>query len=502
VTSPTVPAAPVVGARGGGWPRPPAIAVAGRGRLLQAAVGAVFGAVVGIAIPVAGLRGVAVATGAGLVLVAGMACLSSRAATAFVLAGAGFTYAVDAVQPSGLPALVPALALVALLVGGQRWSTGGERRRFIRASAVIGVYGLVLLASSFVADDRDVTFAVVTEFVQVALVVAALVVLVRDRDGLRAAVWGIVLAGGGVAAISVVQYVTGSYGSSFFGLAHAARMNIVGEIDDFRIAGTLEDPNFFAQMMVVVVPLGIERARNEHHTGARALAAVCASLAGLAMLFTSSRGGLIGLAVGVLLALRLAGATWWSLAAVAVAGAIAGVVLFPNAARRVAELQDISEVSSSESADPALRGRTSEMLAAVLMFRDRPVLGVGAGNYPHRYAEYALPLGLDTREERSAHSMPLNVAAETGVVGVVSFGAVLGLAGARLGTARRRLVQAGFGTDAELVAALRIGFVVFLVCSLPLHLSYPRMVWVLVALALASTSVAAAAIRSDPTVSR
>jgi putative inorganic carbon (hco3(-)) transporter len=485
LTSPLIPADPAWGA-----PR-------------QAVVGLVGGTAAGVGVSVAiaavGLPGLAMATAAVVGLVVLMICLGSRTATAFVLTGAGFTYAVDAVQPSGLPALVPALALVVLLVASQRWSTGADRRRFVGATAFIGTYGLILLASSYVARKADATFAMVTEFVLAALVVTAILVLVRDLDALRAAVGGIIVVGGAVAAVSVGQYATGSYGSTFFGLAHAARMNIVGELDDYRIAGTLEDPNFFAQMMAVVVPLGIERARNERRAGPRSLAVLCTALAGLAVVFTASRGGLIGLAVGVLLSLRLAGLRWRSLAALAVAGAVAGIVLFPNAARRVGELRDITEVSRSESADPALRGRTSEMLAAVLMFRDHPALGVGAGNYPHRYAEYALPLGLDTREERSAHSMPLNVAAETGVVGVAALTAVLGLAFGRLATARRLLAGAGQGTESELVAALRIALVVFLVCSVPLHLSYPRMLWVLVALACATTTVAAAAIpRASP----
>ena len=53
------------------------------------------------------------------------------------------------------------------------------------------------------------------------------------------------------------------------------------------------------------------------------------------------------------------------------------------------------------------------------MWRDHPVLGVGVGNYPIAYARYSLPkwrmaLG-------HAHNYYLNIAAETGLLGLLAY---------------------------------------------------------------------------------
>ena len=95
--------------------------------------------------------------------------------------------------------------------------------------------------------------------------------------------------------------------------------------------------------------------------------------------------------------------------------------------------------AADESTDVSIRGRASEALAAVAMFRDEPLGGVGYGAYDRNYVEYSTPVGLDPRrEERAAHSLYLEIAAELGLVGVVG---AAGAAAVFWGASRRRVVD-------------------------------------------------------------
>jgi O-antigen ligase len=86
--------------------------------------------------------------------------------------------------------------------------------------------------------------------------------------------------------------------------------------------------------------------------------------------------------------------------------------------------------------------------AASNMWRDRPWSGVGFGNYQAAYADYALPkwpvaLG-------HAHNYYLNVAAETGLVGLIAYLVLWGVAFWQIGRATRR-------SDASYFRALALG---------------------------------------------
>src|SRR5206468_863211 len=82
-------------------------------------------------------------------------------------------------------------------------------------------------------------------------------------------------------------------------------------------------------------------------------------------------------------------------------------------------------------------GRLTENRIAVAMFRDRPLLGVGPGRYRERYRDYARRIGNDVRPVREAHSLPLQIAAEQGLIGLLGWmSAALAIAATAL---RRRV---------------------------------------------------------------
>jgi putative inorganic carbon (hco3(-)) transporter len=351
----------------------------------------------------------------------------------------------------------------------------------------IGAYVAVTALSVTWAGDAELAVAatiLLAKDVAVALLVAG---VVRRTGSLRALCWAVVAATTFVAAVTVWQAATGTYGQPYGGLALSDVGNIVVDHDSWRQTGTFGDANFFAQGLLVGVAFALARLRYERDVVLRTAAAVAVALLSTAVVLTYSRGG--GLVLVVLLV--GAGLLLWrprprTVVTVAVPLLVVAVVaLPPGYSERLAVVSGSVADASAPGADVSVRGRVSEVRAGLLMFRDRPLLGVGAGNYPARYQEYARGMGLDPRREpRAAHSLYVEVLAETGVVGAVTLAGVLSLAFARLGVwpfasaaDRRRTDRRS--REAGLAAAT----VAFLLTSVLLHGAFLRILWLLVALA-------------------
>jgi O-antigen ligase len=174
---------------------------------------------------------------------------------------------------------------------------------------------------------------------------------------------------------------------------------------------------------------------------------------------------------------------------------IFGAVLMmamPLLATRVASignvvLQSIGLDSSGfRNADSASRGRVTEMQAAGLMFVNYPLLGVGPGMAPEHYPQYAQLVGGKVRvTTRRSHNLYLQLAAETGVIGLCAFLSTLWVVLYSIDVARRRAEC----NDRELwglVCGLELAVLILLATSLFLHAAYIRYFWLLLALAVAA----------------
>jgi hypothetical protein len=125
------------------------------------------------------------------------------------------------------------------------------------------------------------------------------------------------------------------------------------------------------------------------------------------------------------------------------------------------------------------------------MFTDNPVFGVGIGNFNSRYLQYALQLGVGQNvETQSAHNLYLQVAAERGIVGFLSFVAILYFSFTTLAQARSLFLKQKLTEFANLSTALGIGLVGYLVAALFLHDAYIRYLWLLVGIAASFLPVA------------
>ncbi|MEE9299306.1 MAG: O-antigen ligase family protein [Acidimicrobiia bacterium] len=392
----------------------------------------------------------------------------------------------------GAPSLfTPLVAIIALALAIHALSTGRRPAGGWRAAAAAGSMIAVALASLLFAEDPAGGLKELEALAKDGAVAVLAGMLLFRAHQLRTVTW--ILVGGGftLSVLSVLQFATGSFDLVYGGFAQSAVQNIAGSTDDVRISGPIGDPNFYAQWLVMLVPLAIDRFGDENRGPLRVLAAAAAVLCSVAVVLTFSRGGLIALiAVLGLMALRHP-PRLRTLAGLIAVGVLA-LPLVPNGyVDRVSALTDIGGVDAAT--DPSIRNRGAQFNAAWEMFSSRPLSGVGYGNYIERYNEYARDLGVDlTRKPREAHNLFMETAAETGVPGLIVLGTVFTAAFAALRAGRRRFRAMGDHRADGIGYALAVALIGYLVTSIFLHMAFARLVWLLLGLALAFPSTARA----------
>ena len=360
------------------------------------------------------------------------------------------------------------------------------------------IYGTVIFASSALAADPHLADLRLFEYLKNVFILLLLVNLVTRERTLWGTVWVLIATGAVLGTISCYQVFTGAYDHQFGGFGRIKLAQIVGEVREPRIAGPLSDPNFYAQILVVLIPLALYRVWDESSWRLRAAAAYALAVILLALFFTYSRGGALALGVVLLLAalhkkvgLRYVMITLCLLAPLT-------LMLPERFEGRLGTLHQLlpGDNESVVHLDSALQERKLLMRSAWEMFMDRPLLGVGAGNYTEHYDEYAERIGSTVSsyegfdKPRFPHSLYLEVAAETGLAGLSAFAAIIVSTLLALRSAYRCFMASGNARTAGLVMSLALGFVGYLTTSLFLHGDYMRHFWLLVGLALAAKHIA------------
>lgn len=369
-------------------------------------------------------------------------------------------------------------ALIAIVLAGTLvcWIARRERFALPLELLALAALGLAYAAASVGASDPGAAVAETQDLVSYAAIVTLLMLLIDTPAWLRRALWAVVLGVGVLALIAIFQQVTKTYGSTYGGFA-----GVLPAGDAMRSAGPL-NPNPFGQVLATSAVLAFYLARIQTRAPARALAATVSFLCVAGVVYTQSRAALVALAVvafaiGVLHRVRLpvlAGATCAAIA-------LGSLVIPHSLAQRVDALTDGTKANASFRDNNSLRGRTSENLAALQMWADHPLVGVGPDNFELHYQSYSEEIGIDTRAEaRGAHNLYLESLAETGVLGATAFLGIVGLALTGAWRARARFE----GRDALLGEGLAVALGAFLICALTLHSAYARYEWIFLGLGL------------------
>jgi len=391
----------------------------------------------------------------------------------------------------GLPSLARPFIAFLIAAAAMRWIVNGALPRgWFRALIIVGAYGIVVFVSLFYAVDFNRATLALDDFVKDGIIAVLLTMLVQRGPTLRRVAWALIIAGIFTGTISVYQYLTGTFDNIYWGFAEAPVLNIIGETESNRVAGMLGSPNYYAQILVILVPLAINQFWDERSIILKFLAGWSALVCTLSIFFTYSRGGFVALAI-TLLAVVFYRRLKLPFLLLVVLASILVLRFVPNPfferlqtipAALTGEISYVDEVS--------FRGRASELIVAVQMFMDHPLIGVGVDNYPVYYQEYSRRVGLDPRtEQRQAHNLFLRTAAETGLAGLITFGLVLWMMIKSVIDAYRQFKRAGMEKYANLVAAFGLSILGFLSDSMFTHNAFPRYFWILAGIAFSLPQV-------------
>lgn len=404
------------------------------------------------------------------------------------------------VREHGLPSLFQLLVVPIALAACR--GPGAERLRELPRLALAGLlalYALVILVSTLPAADRELADERLAESLKLWVIFALTAVLAASRRRLLQGTWAMVAAGAFLGGLGTFQVLTGDFRQQFAGLARVKDAHIWGDVFEPRIAGPLGDPNFFAQILIVLVPIGLALAAESRGAQARVLALVATALILSGAVLTYSRGGALALGCVLLLTLASRRIRPRQVGLGAAAILLLLVLTPPEFVRRLGTIGEILP-GSEEVLDPdsSFLERKLYALTAWRMFLDHPLLGVGAGNYTVHFDRYADEVGFASRDYETPgevhypHNLYLEIAAETGLVGLAVFVAAVVAAVVSLRRARAALRHRGDTTSAALARALEIAIAGYLVSSLFLHGHFQRYLWLLFGLAAALRLLAGA----------
>lgn len=327
--------------------------------------------------------------------------------------------------PGGEGGAGPADALSALVVLYCAVRLVRDRRRPLSrtAAVLLGLPVVGLAVAAMGASSPGAGLTGMGRYLQVfVLVPAAVLLLIRDRGDVRLLAWSFVGLALWQGAIGLHQYATGT-GASYQG-------------EEIRAVGTFGAQDVMG--MATVVSLGlvcaVGLALGRTWVRQRAVAAGCAVILLLPLALSFSRGAWIATAVTCAVQLALAGMR--RALKVAAVVAAAGVILVGGFGIGTAMLQErITSITQvTDAPDQSVTDRYAMWAAAVGMWREQPLTGVGLKGFPeHRdtHASPALSSGSDTEGAGAAfrrqpllspHNMYLLILAEQGLIGLLALG--------------------------------------------------------------------------------
>lgn len=331
------------------------------------------------------------------------------------------TLLMEADREEGSVAVTPTEAIIALLILG--WIARSlARRRLVVALTPLTIplvaMLLVVALSSFHATNPVLALKESLKWLELAVVYLFIVAEMGTARQILALLL-MLLAGALIEALlGIGQFYLG-LGPEFFAIGRF-----------MRAYGTFDQPNPYAGYLGMLIPLGVGLLLTRPSPRIRYYALVATGFAVAAVGMSLSRGAWLGIGLGLFSMmlfwssrsrLLLAAGTLASLPLVALAFLN---ILPAELSGRLATMLDYFRFvdvtqETVTSQNWAVIERVAHWQAALDMLAAYPVFGVGAGNYPAVYEWFQVqgwdePLG-------HAHNFYLNIAAETGLLGLAVY---------------------------------------------------------------------------------
>ncbi len=432
----------------------------------------------------AGLVGVAVALT--------MFVLPSFGANVLIIAV--FSNISDELTNNGYPGIIKPLVVVVVATIVARYiyfeKAPTVRSKTVRIEAFLFLYFLVYAFSFSMAADKTRAASVIFDVAKDIVVIYCLLYTLRSPESLKRAVWVVIIVTFILALLGMYQSFTGNYNQTFFGLAMVSLDNFSGSTTA-RLGGPINAPNMWGQTVVAVIALVFFRVIHEKRITTKLFTTLILGVMLYTVLNTYSRGDYLALAIVVILIFFVSEDKFSPMIAVAALGLIVLALPFIPASY-TDRFSSLLILTSGDQGgiyeESSFRGRSSELLTGLSMFKSSPFFGVGAGNYKYNYQKYSQLIGIEQRAEaRDPHSLYVQLLAENGILGFLAFFAVIYSVFSGLSKAKQSVdyLPALRESWTPWISSLQTSLVGYLIAATFLHGAYIRYFWILVGLSVA-----------------
>jgi O-antigen ligase len=392
------------------------------------------------------------------------------------------------------PPIAFAFTALILVAVGIRWILTREAPRgWALSSIIIGLYGIAIFTSTFVAEEFSLAISATLGYLLDAGVAVTVMLIMQTERSFRSAIWALLTCGAILCTVNIFQYFTGTFENSYLGLAQALNdAQIVGEYSGSRLGGPIGDPNYFAEALIVLVPIAFNQIWAERSLILKAISVYVLLACIITIMLTYSRGGFLSLAIVAVALLFYRSPRLGELLLIASIGIIVLSYLPSKYTERLKTIIDVVSGQIDPREEASFRGRESAMLSAWNMFKDYPFFGVGANNYPIRYPAYASQLGIITTstDVSSPHNLYLEIAAETGLFGLGTFFLVVGVMFNQIRKAMKTFENLKRPDLRDSTIGIALGLFGYFCAAMFIHGSYPRYLWLMIGIGLSVQIVA------------
>lgn len=325
--------------------------------------------------------------------------------------------------------------------------------------------------------------------------------VIRTPLMLKRVIWVLLISGALIGSLSLYQQVTGTFDNPYGGFAQTSGSSfgtgeetLQGAVEQERLMGSVGEQNRYAQNMLMLVPLGLFQLWLYRSMWVRIAAVILTGFIIIGGALAFSRGAAVGFVMMILIFVLLRYIKFYQFVLLVVGGALV-LAAFPQYTVRLQSLTVLSDAASSDgggvelaSADGAIRGRATDILAALMIFKDHPLVGVGPDMVRYYTQDYSRDIGFRfLTKNPQAHSLFPGVAAESGILGLICFLLILFIPLRDLVRARKQWLVSHPDRSYLATAFFQV-LISYVVTGLFLHLSYQRYFYLMIALAVVASN--------------
>lgn len=360
-------------------------------------------------------------------------------------------------------------------------------------------YCIVVFASYFVAVNQSRSISYALDLMKDIAIGGCIYLTLNTRNKWKNGSRVLIFAVTFVSFLGVLHTLTGSE-QTFWGFAQESAFGQRTGSGELRFGGPIAESNIWGQVLVSTIPFAIYRIAKAGKQTTKFVYFLASIIILLCVFFTQSRGAFLALAITLILIffeLRIKSSS------LLIIGLLGLVILFLIPSKYTERIRSLEiffrpDQEYGLTQDESVEGRRNKMLTGLAMYQANPFLGVGFANYSDNYFTYAEDLGVETdiqdvEVRREPHSLYIEIVAETGTLGILTFMGFIGFLFNGMYQVRKRYLNSNLNLDvdwAPRVTAIMFSLLTFLIAGFFLHGIGFRYIWVLSGMALAIIHIA------------